>query len=1027
MSTQRICIVAPEFVGPFPNGGVGTACYWEALTLGRAGFSVTVLYTGPTERETPEFWERHFADNAPFAYVDLSRDTPAGTIDRLAGYEQPCAEARTAELVLAWLRPRQFDLVMFQEFLGHGARSVQAQRSGDALAGTRTATTLHSSRQWIYEGMHRLPSGAQDVAVDFLEKESARQADTAIVPSRHMAEWASTRWQIAPPALVPYCYDATLAQPPAVVDHAGPFRHLVFFGRLETRKGLHVFCRALVERPSLRDHVEQVTFLGKGSSVEGLPSEAYIAAQMAQVPGVRWEIKSDLGSLEAQAWLAQQAGILVVAPSLVDNLPYALIELHARRIPCVSTNIGGIPEILGEANRHLLAAPTAESLGVTIGRICRAGTLTIDYRDGFDVSRANRDHVAFVQHLLDQPVVAAGAAPAAFQVVVTDAASALELARAKGRLSGADPSLGAGRWLTVGEWRSQANDVPAVFIDSRVVPARGCGERLLTALTRPGVDLSTSYHVRDGGPGEQAIVAPLGGSLEMGCRRNAFGGPCFAAAPAAQTSVRAGLAGDRFSLWPAYAAAVCDGRTLAVLPSPLYAAPAEAGRAADHAELEAVFRLYHARRPSDLDLGWLLKLAFDGDRPTHDPGRALYDRMVAMPDDLLRAYAGLGADAESPLLRDFTAVRERLAPVIARWRETGPRVYVYGAGQHTRLLLTLCPELGPLVAGFIDRRGPARFLGQPCIAPGDFRAEMADAIVYSSREYERDMHAAMQQHAVEHVLLYGELPTAPKASTSVRLRNRFGHAGADIVRMNAMYQPPAWATGYISRSDAEFLAEMVAAQAPRTVVELGVASGASSAVLLQALDALPDAGSRQLISCDVRATCYFNDAYPTGQACADMYPSPTAQWRREFAMDARRLREAVAPGSVDLTFIDANHAHPWPLLDLLQATAFARPESWIVLHDIDLPVQHPQFQIYGPRWLFAAWPFNKVKGVGKWASIGAVQLPPDTSMLVPTALSLIGRPWEGAPSPQDAAMPGAFRAVEALLLDRVARPSQKVA
>jgi hypothetical protein len=26
----RICLVAPEFIGPCPNGGVGTACHWEA-------------------------------------------------------------------------------------------------------------------------------------------------------------------------------------------------------------------------------------------------------------------------------------------------------------------------------------------------------------------------------------------------------------------------------------------------------------------------------------------------------------------------------------------------------------------------------------------------------------------------------------------------------------------------------------------------------------------------------------------------------------------------------------------------------------------------------------------------------------------------------------------------------------------------------------------------------------------------------------------------------------------------------------
>ena len=72
--SSRICIVAPEFIGPFPNGGVGTACYWEATTLGAAGHDVTVLYTGPVERETPEHWERHFASTAPFRLHGSVRD-----------------------------------------------------------------------------------------------------------------------------------------------------------------------------------------------------------------------------------------------------------------------------------------------------------------------------------------------------------------------------------------------------------------------------------------------------------------------------------------------------------------------------------------------------------------------------------------------------------------------------------------------------------------------------------------------------------------------------------------------------------------------------------------------------------------------------------------------------------------------------------------------------------------------------------------------------------------------------------------
>jgi len=136
MPAPRICIVAPEFIGPFPNGGVGTACYWEAVTLAEAGNDVTVLYTGPTQRQTPERWEGHFAATAPFRYEDIACSTSPDDLARLTRYEHSCAEERTAELVLAWLQRRKFDLVLFQEFLGHGARALQARRSGVAMAGT---------------------------------------------------------------------------------------------------------------------------------------------------------------------------------------------------------------------------------------------------------------------------------------------------------------------------------------------------------------------------------------------------------------------------------------------------------------------------------------------------------------------------------------------------------------------------------------------------------------------------------------------------------------------------------------------------------------------------------------------------------------------------------------------------------------------------------------------------------------------------------------------------------------------------
>jgi predicted O-methyltransferase YrrM len=601
-----------------------------------------------------------------------------------------------------------------------------------------------------------------------------------------------------------------------------------------------------------------------------------------------------------------------------------------------------------------------------------------------------------------------------------------------------DPEMSTARWMRFEDWRHGEAKRPALLLDARVTPEPGAAGRLLDALAAPGVDAATSYFFREDEPGSPpVVVAPLGPSLEIGWRHNGFGGACLAANPSAFNVLAGAVVDDAFAFWPAYAAIACSGMELAVVPTPLYTTPADALQVRGHAELEAVLARFRSPAAlTTLDVAWALKSAFaampeaDGlsvqavdspVRPAH-VGRTLYDRLLRMPNNLLTAYAGLDVDVEEdPFLRDFARIRERLAPIVAAWRESDPRVFIYGTGQHTKMLLALCPELGRFVAGFIDRRPAARFLGKPCVAPDGFRSDMADAVVYSSREFERDMYARLKDARVEHVLLYGDSPDAPSASTATRLRNRFGHDEANAAGLEAMYAPPAWATGYISGGDAEFLLEMVAAHQPRTVLELGVASGASSAALLFALDQLPDAEGRVLRSCDVRRTCYFNEAYETGQACREMYPVSRARWHRDFSTDARRIVRALPSGSVDLTFIDANHCHPGPLLDLLHLTAVARPGSWVVLHDIRLPIQHPEYQVFGPRWLFQAWPFNKVATGGQWVSIGAVQLPDDPAQLAAMALSLLQKPWEATPRLTDIDLPPAFAAIQDAVAARTTR------
>lgn len=1025
---RRICLVAPEFIGPFPNGGVGTACYWEAVTLGAAGYDVTVLYTGPTDRETPEHWERAYV-SGPFTYVDLwkwASSLPAEGMQRLGDVQQPCAEAHTGELVYRFLRERSFDLLLFQEFLGHGARALQARRSGEALADTPAAVTLHSCRQWIYEGMKRLPTSRQDLYVDFLERESARLADYVIAPSRHMADWAVQHWRLdEAPEVVPYCYDSAIERPAGTVEHTGPFTQLIFFGRLETRKGLHVFCRALAHEAA-RGPVRKVTFLGKASTVEGRPSEEFIREALDGL-GLEVQIISHLGSLEALAWLEQQRHSIVVAPSLVDNLPYAVIELFARRLPLISSRIGGIPEIVGEPNSHLLAEPTSEGLAEVLARVHRDGRLAITYRGGYSIAAANTSHLEFVAEMLNRFRKPNRAFVDTCDVVVVDAARDT-LGEARDRIIGADPSAARATFRTWRDWLQSCSNRAAVFISRDMKPRPGMVSRLMRALADRRVEAATSYFECLTASGS-VHLAPLSASLEAGWTHNVFGGPCFAATGDALETLRHEAA-STFQFWPAYTSLACAGSELALIPEVLFSAP-DGGES--HEGFEAVARQYRQHAPERLDIGWMIKYASPAERSRHgaapaDPsapvGRALYDHLLAIPDAQLQAYSGLTrATSQDPFIAEMRKLRLRLAEVAERWRGTDPRVYMYGAGQHARLVLALEPELGRFIAGFIDRRPVSEFLGRECIRPEALTPAIADAVLYSSREFEHEMYARLAHLPIEHILLYRDGPSSQAETTATRMRRRLGHASADIDGLREMLtRRPAWVQGGISGGDSEFLLELVNGTNPNTVLELGVASGASSAALLFALDRL--GGDRTLLSCDVRETCYFDSARATGSAVDEMYTNRRTSWMLDTNTDARRISQALPSGSVDLTFIDANHSHPWPLLDLLHLTRTARPGSWIALHDIELPTFHPKYQVHGPQWLFEAWPFNKVHGVAGSVNIGAVQLPSDLRDLVPMALELLERPWEHTPTTWHVDLPEVFSEVTRALKPRLPDPAR---
>jgi predicted O-methyltransferase YrrM len=201
---------------------------------------------------------------------------------------------------------------------------------------------------------------------------------------------------------------------------------------------------------------------------------------------------------------------------------------------------------------------------------------------------------------------------------------------------------------------------------------------------------------------------------------------------------------------------------------------------------------------------------------------------------------------------------------------------------------------------------------------------------------------------------------------------------------NAFYlQQPKWVQGSLSYSDSRFLFTRVLDSAASSIIEIGTASGFSTALLCYALSVSKQRGiigaNFQVVSYDMTQMWHRDRSKKVGDAAraqlsqdllahvAFRNPTMAADAAKDFAND-----------EVEFYFIDANHRHPWPTLDLLAMLHCLKPGGLVVLHDINLPVIHPEFPDWGAKYLFDELISEKnVPSDLAMPNIGSIRVPAD--------------------------------------------------
>jgi O-antigen biosynthesis protein len=353
-----ICLVTAELAYLHKNGGIGTSTWLLAHALAGAGFRVHRLYTGQVPNGDTS---RHTRQRLHAAGIGLTVLDEVPVPPCLARYPHASSHVwRSEQIDFALSRlhaAHRFDLVEFPELAGLGFRAVQAKRAGLAYQDVGLVVKLHGSNQWCRDASRRWLHNTTELLLDHVERYSFDHADIQLSPCRYMLDYATgIDWRVRCDArVVPYVYPQTLGLPPASGNQQAP--RVVFFGRLETRKGLEIFIAAAQRL----DPAIEVVFLGRGLELTGGGDAlAYLRAQMK---GRTYRLLTDLDQEQAVRYLLDRP-CLAVMPSLVDNSPNTVIECVVNCIPFLAANTGGIPEIVSDPGlrQRILFEPTAEDL-----------------------------------------------------------------------------------------------------------------------------------------------------------------------------------------------------------------------------------------------------------------------------------------------------------------------------------------------------------------------------------------------------------------------------------------------------------------------------------------------------------------------------------------------------------------------------------------------------------------------------------------------------------------------------------------
>lgn len=181
---------------------------------------------------------------------------------------------------------------------------------------------------------------------------------------------------------------------------------------------------------------------------------------------------------------------------------------------------------------------------------------------------------------------------------------------------------------------------------------------------------------------------------------------------------------------------------------------------------------------------------------------------------------------------------------------------------------------------------------------------------------------------------------------------------------------------------------------PSRILEVGVAEGGSSAIILNAIRDRPDAC---LVSMDYLEK--WDRERSIGWLVTEKFRDLSSNWTLYKGGDVSSFIEEAAKtmgGEIELALIDTSHIHPWETLNFLCLLPFLKTGAWVVLHDISLQVEWKGYMACRYLWAHVVTENKQTPvpdGGRIFSNIGAFQVTEDTRKYVGNLFLSLANPW----------------------------------